>query len=94
MNEYLHWHYVPKESTSASAYIIVCRSYIFHYWLFFDDDDDDEAVVSITFTADNSHIPMAISVAPKHQVGGTTSPKNIIPYIAFDRILNIYIRQD
>mmetsp|Transcript_8891 Transcript_8891/g.16044 ORF Transcript_8891/g.16044 Transcript_8891/m.16044 type:complete len:126 (-) Transcript_8891:279-656(-) len=39
-------------------------------------------VVSTNVTEDKSHIPIAINAAPKYQIGGTYSPKKIIPYIA------------
>mmetsp|Transcript_15827 Transcript_15827/g.34089 ORF Transcript_15827/g.34089 Transcript_15827/m.34089 type:complete len:117 (-) Transcript_15827:224-574(-) len=39
-------------------------------------------LVSTNVTEDKSHIPIAINAAPKYQIGGTYSPKKIIPYIA------------
>ena len=40
-------------------------------------------------TEDKSHIPNAIKVAPQYHDKGTISPKNIIPYIAYLRILSM-----
>jgi hypothetical protein len=37
---------------------------------------------STNVTEDKSHIPDAISVAPKYQDIGTYSPKNTTPYMA------------
>ena len=44
---------------------------------FFADDE-----VSTNVTDDRSHIPNAISDAPKYQDMGTNSPKKRIPYMA------------